>query len=81
MAVAPGRKAQQRQGAEKRTELVDRATFQKHQGSGRRAQRLGSGGHRISSPGGASSGRLIDQFKTGESRMLLPQRSNLLIQL
>ena len=32
--------------------------LQKHQGSGRRAQRLGSGGHRISSPGGASSGRL-----------------------
>jgi hypothetical protein len=48
MSVAPWREAEQRQGAEKRAELVDGAAFHEHQGSGRRAQCLGSGGHRFS---------------------------------
>jgi hypothetical protein len=48
MAVTPGREAEQRKGAEKRAEFMDGARFQKHQRSGRRAQRLGSSGHRIS---------------------------------
>ena len=50
MAVAARRETQQRQRAEKRTELVKRAAFQEHQGSGRRRKRLDSSGHRIPHP-------------------------------
>jgi hypothetical protein len=60
---------------------VDGPAFQKHQGSGRRTHRLCSGGHRISSHGDTSNGRLNDPFETGESRTLVPQRNNHLIQL
>jgi hypothetical protein len=45
MPIAARREAQQRQRAEECAELVDRASFQKHQSTGRRTQRLGSGGH------------------------------------
>jgi len=45
MTVAFRRQAEQRQCAEKRTKLMDGSPFQKHQGSGRRAQGLGGGGH------------------------------------
>src|SRR6516164_2143174 len=47
MSVAARRKTQQRQRAEKRAELGNRTSFEEHQGPGRRAQRLGGGGHRI----------------------------------
>src|SRR5258707_14068171 len=48
MAVALRRQAEQWQRAEKRTEFVDRPPLHKHQGSGRGAKGLGSGGDRSS---------------------------------
>ena len=47
MTIAKRRQRQQRQSAEKRAEFVDRPAFEKHQGLRRRAQRLGSRGHRV----------------------------------
>ena len=43
MTIALRRKTEKRQCAEKRAKLMDGPPLQKHQGSGRRAQRLGSG--------------------------------------
>jgi hypothetical protein len=45
MAVTLGRETEQRKRAEEGAEFVDGARFQQHQQSGRRAKRLGSGGH------------------------------------
>ena len=49
VTIALRRQAEQRQCADKCAKLVDRPSFQKHQGSGRRAQRLGGSGHCLSS--------------------------------
>src|SRR2546430_1865939 len=52
MAVTARSEAQERQGAEKRTQLGNGTPLQKHQGSGRRRKRLCSNGHDVSSRAG-----------------------------
>ena len=76
MTVAPGREAEQRQGPKEGTEFVKGAPLQKHQGFGRRAQRLGSRGHRSSFLAGPL--RLAaGQWTIGrrKPRQIVPQRN------
>src|SRR5437667_12839163 len=78
MAVTPGRQAEQRQRAEKGAEFGDGSPLQKHQSSGRRAQPLGSSGHRSSFQDRPLEFRQPTNGPTGrrKPRKIVPQRNN-----
>jgi hypothetical protein len=81
MTVASWRQAEQRQCAKKGAELMDRSPLQEHQGSGRRAQRLGSRGHRSSSLGRPLAFRqpADGPSRRRKTRRIVPQCSNYII--
>ena len=77
MTIAARREAQQRQGAEKRTQFGKGAPLQKHQRFGRRRKRLCSNGHDVSSRVGPFTSRQPATGSVSRRRRsrIVPQRN------
>ena len=78
MAVTSWGQAEKRQRAKKRAKLVEGPPLQKHQSFGRRAQRLGSRGHRSSSLGRPLAFRqpADGPIEGRKTRRIVPQCNN-----